>query len=289
MQGCGGRQQSQTASPSPPQKVFPAPVVPAILTSPQQHLSYLLTHYWDNFNFADSIEVKEKHVTEAFANYASMLYYAQEQEGRESMIRFLQKAAVHDITLLHFISLADTFIYNPNAPYRHDENYLFWIEQLIDAPALPTKLRLELRYRREMLSKNRVGTKATNFSFETLNGTRQLYDYHSPLTILYFYNPGCHSCEELSQRLAASSALQDALKKKEIILLSVCVDTDTQAWIQNRKHPELWVDGYDGTGRLHSQRLYDLKAIPCLYLLGPQHEVLLKDPGFEDMMQRIFQ
>jgi AhpC/TSA family. len=287
-QGCGGRQRNQLPT-TAIQKVFPAPEVPSILTTPEQHLGFLLAHYWDNFNFADSVEVKEKYVAEAFANYASMLYYAQAPEAQKSLVQFLQKAALHDTTFLHFISLADTFIYNPNAPYHHDENYLFLIEQVIDAPAIPAKLLPELRYRREMLSKNRVGTPATDFSFETLEGTKHLYDYHNPLTILYFYNPGCHSCEALSQRLAAMPALQDALTKKEIALLSVCVDADTQTWIQNRKHPEHWIDGYDRTGRLSSQRLYDLKAIPCLYLLGPKHEILLKDPTFEGMIQRIFQ
>ena len=284
---CGPRQ--NTATPQSVKKIFKTPPVPSVISDPEQKLQYQLTHFWDLFDFADSVWIKEPQIADAFAYYTSLLHQVPSAKAQESLRQLVQHAAAHDSTFLQVLSLANKFIYNPNAPYHHDENYLYLIELVYDAPCIPDSTRSILQSRHEMLAKNRVGTRATNFSFETLQGTKHLYDFRSPMTIVYFYNPGCPACEELSGRLAAIPPLQEYLRDKKIMLLSICMEADLQAWIQNKKHSELWVDGYDSANLLHTQRLYDLKAIPCLYLLGKNHEVILKDPTLEEMMQRIFQ
>ena len=34
---------------------FPFPQIPAVLTSPEERRSYLLAHYWDEYDFADTV------------------------------------------------------------------------------------------------------------------------------------------------------------------------------------------------------------------------------------------
>ena len=285
--GCGARQGAQNTPVNPPKKTFKTPAVPAVISDPQQQLAYQLTHYWDLFDFTDSVGVKEPYVADAFANYCSLLLYAQPAEAQKNLKLLLQKTAVHDSTFVEFVRLSKDIIYHPNSPVHDDELYLYLVEQVIDNPAIPESLRPDLQYRREMLSKNRAGTRATNFSLETLEGSKRLYDYHAPYIILYFYNLGCPVCEELSQRLSVTPMLQEQVQAKKLIILSVCMDADIQTWIQNRKHPDFWIDGYDGGAKIHTQRLYDLKAIPCLYLLDKDHKVIYKDAPYETILQHI--
>ena len=55
-------------------------------------------------------------------------------------------------------------------------------------------------------------------------------------------------------------------------------DEDIEAW-RNYLHtmPRGWICGYDKELRLTSERLYDLKAIPSLYLLDSTKRVIIKD------------
>ena len=55
-------------------RVFPFPEIPATLTEPEARKSYLLTHYWDQFDFADTTLVNNRDVTEqGFVNFIALL------------------------------------------------------------------------------------------------------------------------------------------------------------------------------------------------------------------------
>lgn len=72
-----------------PQKVeFPFPEIPATLTEPEARKSYLLTHYWDKFSFADTPLVDNRDVTEqGFVNFIALLLdgTTSEELARESL------------------------------------------------------------------------------------------------------------------------------------------------------------------------------------------------------------
>ena len=63
-------------------------------------------------------------------------------------------------------------------------------------------------------------------------------------------------------------------------ILSVCVEGKNKAW-ENATFPARWIDGYDEDEWLTQERVYDLKAMPTLYLLDAQKRVLLKDAPIE--------
>lgn len=43
---------------------FPFPQIPALLTDAEQRKEYLLKHYWDNFDFSDTLLVNNRSVSE---------------------------------------------------------------------------------------------------------------------------------------------------------------------------------------------------------------------------------
>ena len=46
---------------------FPFPEIPSVLTSPTVRKTFLLTHYWDSYNFSDTALVNNRAVTESKA------------------------------------------------------------------------------------------------------------------------------------------------------------------------------------------------------------------------------
>ena len=56
------------------QILFPFPAIPEVLTSPVDRKSYLLIHYWAQFDFADTTLVNNRDVTEqGFVNFIALL------------------------------------------------------------------------------------------------------------------------------------------------------------------------------------------------------------------------
>lgn len=70
------------------------------------------------------------------------------------------------------------------------------------------------------------------------------------------------------------------LESGRLKLLSVCVEGKTAAW-ERATFPVRWVDGYDAGRRLTFEQVYDLKAMPTLYLLNIGKRVILKDASAE--------
>ena len=95
-------------------------------------------------------------------------------------------------------------------------------------------------------------------------------------TLLCFYDPSCDECGRVKGRLAASPAVCGMVGEGRLAVLSVNVAGDSGAW-RDAAVPEGWTDGCDVGERLVRGAVYDLKAMPTLYLLDREKRVLLKD------------
>lgn len=85
-------------------------------------------------------------------------------------------------------------------------------------------------------------------------------------------------CREITEEICASPLLNEMQERGSLKILSLYPDEDLTAW---RDHlgdmPERWIKGYDDGLVISSQRLYNLNAIPSLYLLDAEKRVLIKD------------
>ena len=72
--------------------------------------------------------------------------------------------------------------------------------------------------------------------------------------------------------------LSELIKKKKLTILSLYPDEGLDEWRKHRNEfPAEWINGYDKSFTIKTKNLYDLKAIPTLYLLDANKKVLLKD------------
>lgn len=136
-----------------------------------------------------------------------------------------------------------------------------------------------------MALKNRVGTRAADFCYIMASEKQMsLYATSADNLLLFFYNPECGNCREVMNGIRTSAVIGREMKSGKLKVLAVYVDEDIEVW---RKHlpdiPAGWINGYDPGQTLTNTQRYDLKATPTLYLLGPQKEVLLKDPSFQQV------
>lgn len=279
---CGSRTNNSPAEVAPVDTItaFILPTIPSMLNTPELRADYLARHYWDNINFADSNYVHHPEVTEqAWVDYIDLLKLVSPPVADAALKNIFSQAEKERKCYLYMMELADKYLYDPNSPMRNEELYISVLDVLLASPVLNDTEKLRPEKRRELAQKNRIGTKAIDFTY-TLNSGKQgrLYGLKTPYIVLFINNPGCHACAETIEALKNAPAINQALAKKQVEILSIYPDIDLEEWNRHLSDfPKEWINGYDKGQAIEQKSLYDLKAIPTLYLLDNEKTVLLKD------------
>lgn len=261
---------------------FKVPDIPSSLQSAEERVTYLMQHYWDNFDFNDTSLIHKPEISEqAFANFAYILNEVPQplaMEGIQTVIRHAEK----NWDMQHFIiDLFEKYLYDPNSPLRNEELYIPVLEYIEKSPTLKSEYKITAEYRLKNALKNRPGQQAADFSFADHSGRlRKLSDINNEYILLFFNNPGCDACHQMIEQLKASPFSCH----HKVTVLSIYPDKDLEEWKKaENAFPTDWVNGYSPGGFIIEQELYDLKAIPTLYLLSHDKIVLLKDASLEQI------
>ena len=267
--GCGGKSQKATVQ---------APSTTVEL-SPEQELREVLDHYWDGFDFEDTEALKElnrEQLVYAISEYVSII----PEESADSLMRdLIRRASTSHDMLDYFATVCEIVLHNPNSPLRNDEYYIPVLEELVSSPLLDEYERIAPAYDLEIARKNRIGRAATDFVYTLEDGSEhRLYDIKARYTILLFSNPECPLCGEIMRQIASSEFLSLLMQNGVLEVLTLYPDEDITHW---RKYldniPSRWIRAYDKNQVLTKERLYNLSAIPALYLLDRDKRVLIKD------------
>lgn len=262
------------------------PTIPVMLNTTEQRADYLARHYWDNVNFADSNYIHHPEVTEqGWVNFIDILQLVPASTADIALKTLLTQAEKEKKCYMYLTSLADKYLYDPNSPMRNEELYISVLDAMLKSPILDDTEKIRPKARRSLAQKNRIGTKALDFTYTLANGKQgTLYALKAPYTLLFINNPGCHACNETIKALKQSPTISQAIAQHKVKVLSLYPDIDLAEW---QKHlsdfPSDWINGYDKKQMIDQKNLYDLKAIPTLYLLDKDKTVLLKDATAEEI------
>lgn len=282
-----GNASGQTADvPQDTITAFTLPPIPAMLNTPELRADFLVKHYWDQVNFADTNYIHHPEVTEqAWADYCDLLNHVPLPTAQKAMKETIRKAEVNKKVFSHITELADKYLYDPNSPLRNEEFYIPVLEAMTASPILTEIEKSRPKARLKLALKNRIGTRALNFTYTLASGAQgTLYQIKSKYTLLFINNPGCHACTETIEALKSAPAINELINKKQLTILSLYPDEELENWRKYRNDfPNEWINGYDKAFTIKTENLYDLKAIPTLYLLDADKKVLLKDATVQDI------
>lgn len=268
-------------------KAFPFPEIPTTLTEPEARKAWLLTHYWDKFSFADTTLVNNRDVTEqGFVNFIALLAdgTTPEELTRESLENWCAGFVGKEHARQVLTQTADDYLFNPNSPFYNEGLYGMYLEALLGKLPQTDAMRSTYRFKLELIRRNNVGEKATDFVYYLSDGTRHTLaatPVKSNRLLLMFYDPECESCHEVLLQMAADTALAEAVRAGKLSVLAVYTEGNKAAWRKALPDmPEGWTVGTDREA-VKTGALYDLKAMPSLYLLDGSKTVLLKDAAYE--------
>jgi len=130
-----------------------------------------------------------------------------------------------------------------------------------------------------LAKQNNPGHPANNFGYTIPDGRKKkLYEIDAKYTLLFFYNPECDACKQYKDLIVKSKLIDTQIRKGALKVLAVYIDEDLSIW---KKHipemPKNWIHGRDENEYLYKNNIYDLHAIPTIYLLDKNKKVILKD------------
>jgi len=266
---------------------FQFPEIPVMLNTPEQRTAYLVQHYWDHFDFRDTAYIHLPDITEqAAVNYMDLLQRVLQEEALAALTNLAGKASVEPKMMGYFWQVFFRYWREPNSPLKNEEMFILLCKGVEQTPQVEEYLREKATYLRTMAEKNRPGMVAEDFVYTLKSGKQgRLHGLKAEYTLLFFYDPDCHTCADIKRAMRQSERLQELVGSGRMKVLTVYPDEDVELW--KERLPEMsdtWINGYDKGQVLTLEQHYDLSSIPSFYLLDKGKQVLLKDADWGQIL-----
>ena len=280
MTSCGRRRKAPASDTAAPQPAVFLPAIPPSRLSAAEQQEWLRWHYWDRFDFSDTLfltRVDSLQLFEAYARYVVLL------GGRPTdgapMDSLMRRASTSRRMLDYFSKMAEVVLHDPNSPLRNDEFYIPVLEAQLRAPWYDEYERIAPQYDLQIARQNRLGQPANDFRYTLASGrSGTLYGVDAEYVLLFINNPGCAMCREIREAISSSPMLTEMIEHGRLQVLAIYPDEDLSEWRAYRDEmPASWINAYDKGCVIRNELLYDLQAIPALYLLDRNKRVLVKD------------
>lgn len=299
---CGsnaGRKEAGQAMTRP----FPSVTPPAMMQEQQEIVEFMSMHFWDAFMApaagqgyrCDSLYVAGVLKSDVEQNLANFIYLLDMQSMSAAkkavsqiadLAEACEQADSSSNVFESFAQLMDKYLFDPNSPLRNEDYYQAYAAKMSESAFLSAAARDKYSYISRMSLRNAVGTKAADFAFSDKAGRiRRLYDIRSEYVLLFFSNPGCESCLEIINMLREDQKINSAIASGRLAVLNIYIDEDIKAWRDYMPvYPETWYNGFDPELVIRNENIYNVRAIPSLYLLDNQKTVLMKDAVPEKLL-----
>lgn len=275
-----------------PNPNFPLAPIPASITDHKERAIYLSKYYWEQFPFHDTTLINQPEITEqGFVDYIHILKYIPPKNARRSIRYLFVKAQADTAMYAHFASLFEKYYFSASSPFRNEELYMPVLETILKSDMLSAQDYEKYDFQEEMIHKNRVGSKAADFVYTLQNGDwKRMHAFKSNYLILFFATPQCNVCAQLAYDINNSEVLQrvcslNSFSRSMLSVLHIYPLSDITRWKESlASMPQKnWIHAYDNAMFLTKNRVYDLKALPTIYLLDKNKRIILKNTSLEEI------
>lgn len=280
--GCSEeKKEKQSTSDNNKEHKLTLPVAPAVVSGKGTEANYIALRYWEKMEWEDRSWLSDTAAVEqTFADFLYLLQHIAPTTADEAIGNMMKGAEKDSVMFVGFFDMCNKYLYDPNSPWRNETLYIAVLNTFVSSNMVSETGKTRVRFQLEMAMKNRIGEPAADFSYTLTNGkVGSLYKVKSAYTLLFFNNPDCHDC-------ARVKGVLEKINAPGLKIVAIYPDEDLSLW-KSSAYPSGWINGH--AENVEINRLYDLKAIPTLYLLDNEKRVLMKDAEAEEIAQRLMQ
>ena len=250
--------------------------VPPIIKDRDKIEQYIANNFWNDTIFIDTsmFDISHEKIKKHMYNYFIFLSEINPKEMKKSIEKYVSKIAICDsITQNDVINFSIKFLDDPNSPALNEDIYIVFLNNLIKSGIGSSDVYINYLTR---ALKNRPGDVATNFSFISNRGKEStLHSINADYIILLFYDPECRSCVEYFNLV---DKLTESITKVKLTKLAIYTGENAELWLEEsfNKKPD-WICGFNNDYSITTNKLYDRRATPSVYILDRSKRVLMKD------------
>lgn len=255
------------------QATFPYPDVPDSLTTPEARTAYLALHFWEKVDFTD-VSVLDS--SKPALDFIYLLSNTEPSVSAAALSAMLVRSSRHDSALGKLIYWFSHFLHDAKSPLFNDGMYADFLKAAMVSDA-PSEIKDVLGLQLEVVERNQTGSKAEDFVFADKEGREyHIFNVDAPYILLMFTNPDCSICREVQEEMSGMELLDKLQKEGKLKVVAIFPGTDYELW-RAHKYPDSWQAGYDLSGSIKEERLYEIQYYPCFYLLDSEKNVLIKE------------
>lgn len=248
----------------------------------------IVMHYWDNFNFNDTVVFTDTNFLEQyFADYLKIMSEVDYDTVCEAISKFVDSTSLKAGYRIFFSETIDKYLYEPDSPLYNEELYIIFLQNILESSNYPDIEKLRFRHNMNEAMKNRVGTSATDFGFITSDGqlTSLLSSPESNHSLLIFFDPDCEHCRETIEELVNIPEINNLIRNHRLNIIAVYSGEDKELWqIYASSLPDNWIVGFE-PGQIYEKDLYALPTFPTIYLLDSEKRIIAKNVSLPQLLR----
>lgn len=262
---------------------FSYPIPPDSIRDRQGRVTFMIEHFWNKETIRDTNLFQSPKL---LMDYLYLLQQTDEEEATQHTKTFIDIAS-GKLTFANILFWLDNILYDSSSQL-YDESLYTKLLNAVMVSNVDSVMKMLPAQRLEMMHKNQIGNKATNFTFvDKSEAENELYQIEAPLLLLIFNNPDCSLCNKSEELIENDMQLQALVTNGQLTILAITPNAEYDEWIEHT-YPSNWIVGFDKDKNIYNKRLYDIQRLPCMYLLDEDKQVLLKEADYNRICQYLY-
>lgn len=246
-----------------------------------------INSFWTDYDFKDRKLIDHPElIQKPVLSFVNLLNGYSPQNTKQAIGLLMDKLLVADTLVIKYTvdEVLEKFLYRADSPIRNEYYYLTIVDCILKDTKISTIDKERFIYQRKLITSNQVGNVANNFNYVTEDGHNgTLADIKAEYVLIYFNNPDCDECKRVKELLENSPEITSSIETGKLTILSVYIDKNLTVW-RKAKYPKEWINSCNEDQSIMNNSLYDLRAIPSLYLIDKDKRVIIKDGILEDII-----
>jgi len=246
---------------------------------------YIRAHFFDNFDFSDARLVRTSLLNNKVLEYLVRVVPQYPDTIIKEVDKVLKMAEAND-EVYKFV-LNTLFSYYSRSTIISDENVFVHLAEnymLTDkAPWVNEEFKQKLKEDIEIRKANLVGQIAPDFTMQSIDGKKvNLRDIQNNYVILYFYNPDCSICKEVTPEMMNFFRI---IKDRGVSLIAINTGEDKDAWKAYVEENHINdVNVWDPKNESSYREKYNVRGTPLIYLLDEDQRIITKRVTVQQLM-----